>query len=167
MAAVLAWAPASRADQFEYVDLDHARAALARIRAGDVVQHFCAPCGDARSERMTVRALGIDRIWDRRAPAQPYRSDGRTYWTVVLNDHGIDLAYVYVRDGGRWRNLADLVGLQPHGVPVMLPAASIGSRWRCGMRGDPDPGNPYFPELDSKRDPCPLDPGARSARDRR
>lgn len=149
-------APA-RADQFLYLDLEQARAALARIRAGDVVHHFCAPCGDARSERMTVRLLGIDRIWEDDGSAQPYLSDGRTFWMVRLNDVGIDLAYVYVRQDRQWRNLADLLGLQPQAVPAVLPPARAGTRWRCGARTDPEPGNPYWTILDARRDPCPVD----------
>ncbi|MFZ5655748.1 MAG: hypothetical protein ACOY37_01575 [Pseudomonadota bacterium] len=157
LAAALAVAPAARADQFVYLDLQQARAALARLRAGDVVHHYCAPCGDAKSERMTVRSLGIDRVWDRDGSAQPYNSEGLTFWVVELNEVSVDLAYVYVREGGQWRNLADLLGLQPWRVPAVLPRERTGARWRCGTPRDPDPGNPYFPQLDARRDPCPLD----------
>ena len=148
-------APA-RADQFMYLDLEQARAALDRIRAGDVVHHFCAPCGEARSERMTVRSLGIERVWDRRGSAEPYRSDGRTFWMVKLNDVGVDLAYMYVREHGRWRNLAQHVGLQPRDVPSVLPAARIGTHWLCGTLPESNPGNPYRTGLDDGPDPCPV-----------
>lgn len=147
-------APA-RADQFMYLDLEQARAALARIRAGDVVHHFCAPCGEARSERMTVRSLGIEPVWDRRGSAEPYRSDGRTFWKLRLNDVGVDLAYLYVREDGRWRNLAQRVGLQPGGVPAVLPAARIGTHWLCGTIPETNPANPYLTVLDDGPDPCP------------
>ncbi len=158
----LAIAAPARADQFMYLDLAQARAALAQLRAGDVVHHFCAPCGDARSERMTVRALGIDRIWERDGSAQPYRSDGRTFWVVELNDEAIDLAYVYVREGGQWRNLAGLAGLEPRRVPAILPAAQAGTRWRCGTKID----NPWGTIFEQRRDPCPVDAQAYEARAR-
>lgn len=149
--------PAACADQYMYLDLPQATAALARVRAGDIVHHFCAPCGDAKSERMTVRALGIDRIWDREQPTQPYRDGRRTFWALHLNDTSVDLAYVYVRDGRRWRNLAHWLGLEPSGVPALLPADRVGTRWRCGTADDPDNGNPYWTLLDVPRDPCPID----------
>lgn len=150
-------APTAFADRYVYLDLPQAQAALSKVRAGDVVHHFCAPCGDAKSERMTVRALGIDRIWDREQPTQPYRDGELTFWALRLNDERVDLAYLYVRDGQRWRNLADWLGLQPSGVPALLPAARIGARWRCGTAADPEPGNPYWTMLDVPRDPCPID----------
>ncbi|AXK73165.1 hypothetical protein DWG18_13320 [Lysobacter sp. TY2-98] len=147
--ALPAWA-----DQFEYLSLPQAQVALRHIRAGDVVHHFCAPCGDERSERMTVRQLGIDRVWDARGSSKVYRDgDRHGYWELLLNDVGVDLAYVYVRDGARWRNLADMLGLHPTNVPAVLPKASIGTRWRCG---DVDE-NPYLTVLNEARDPCPID----------
>lgn len=161
-ALLCAFAVPARADQFMYVDLAQARAALSKLQAGDVVHHFCAPCGDAKSERMTIRTLGIDRIWDREGSARPYRSDGRTFWTVELNDQAIDLAYVYVREGRGWRNLADLVGLAPWRVPALLPPARTGTRWRCGTRAD----NPYWTIFDQRRDPCPIDVEAYEAKAR-
>lgn len=145
------------ADQLMFLDLMQARAALAQLRSGEVVHHFCAPCGDPRSVRMTVRTLGIDRIWDDSGTARPYRSDGRTFWAVELNDEAIDLAYVYVRRGSQWRNLARLAGLAPHDVPDVLQPAQVGTRWRCGTAADPDDDNPYWTILEQRRDPCPLD----------
>lgn len=152
--------PPVRADQFEFVSLPQAQAALRHLHRGDVVHHFCAPCDDTKSERMTIRNLGIDRIWDTRGSSRVYRdTEGGTWWQVQLNDAGIDLAYVYVRDGRRWRNLADVLGLHPWHVPSVLPAASVGTRWRCGTRYD----NPYETILNARRDPCPLDVEAHEA----
>ncbi|WP_133479127.1 hypothetical protein [Cognatilysobacter segetis] len=159
-AALLIAAPLAQADQFEYLDLPQAQAALRRLHVGDVVHLYCAPCGDARSQRMTIRTLGIDRVWDRRGGARVYRdSDGAGFWIVETNDIAIDLAYVYVRDGGRWRNLATLLGLEPVEVPAELPTAATGSRWRCGARYD----NPYWTVFGRRRDPCPVDVDAYEA----
>jgi hypothetical protein len=155
-----ALAPAAHADQFQFVTLPQAQAALRHLHRGDVVHHFCAPCGDARSERMTVRSLGIGRIWEAPGSSKVYRdSGGAGWWKVELNDEDIDLAYVYGRDRGRWRNLADVLGLHPWNVPAVLPAAATGTRWRCGARYD----NPYWTIFNRRRDPCPVDVEAHEA----
>lgn len=157
---VLLATPRARADQFQYLDLTQAEAALRRVHVGDVVHHFCAPCGDTRSERMTVRALGIDRVWDGRGSSKVYRDgDRRGYWQLELNDVTVDLAYVYVRDGRGWRNLADLLGLRPQLVPARLPATAIGTRWRCGDRSD----GSRTAAFDGPRDPCAADAPSRRA----
>jgi len=146
----LAVAPAARADQFAYLDLPQAQAALARLHEGDVVHLYCAPCGESRSRRMTVHSPGIDRVWDRRGSARVYRDDSPAgYWIVEANDTMLDLAYVYVRDGRRWRNLAAVLGLRPQDVPADLPRAATGTRWQCEGTED----NPYLAQ-DGRRDPC-------------
>jgi hypothetical protein len=146
----LGLAPSAHADQFAYLDLPQAQAALARLHAGDVVHLYCAPCGEALSRRMTVRSPGIDRVWDRRGSARVYRDDaGAGYWIVEANDAMLDLAYVYVRDGRRWHNLAALLGLHPQGVPAELPRSATGTRWQCEGTDD----NPYLAEA-GRRDPC-------------
>ena len=148
-AAVALAVPAARADQFRYLDLPQAQAALRHLRSGDVVHLYCAPCGETVSRRMTVRQPGIARIWAGDNGAAVYRDRGRTFWSVEANDSMLDLAYVYVRDGRRWRNLAMLLGLHPHGVPAELPPAATGTRWRCEGTDD----NPYLAR-EGRRDPC-------------
>lgn len=150
-------APIAHADQFEYLTLAQAQGALAKLHRGDVVHTFCAPCGDVASERMTVRTLGIDRVWDRDHRATAYRDpEGVSYWAIELNDVNVDLAYLYVRDGRRWRNLAQWLGLAPVKVPIELPKSVIGTRWRCGDAHE----NPYLAVLTQRRDPCPIDTAA-------
>lgn len=152
--AVLA-VPAVRADQFEYVHLPDAQAALRRLQIGSVVHVYCAACGETASRRMTVRSTAIARIWDGPRGATVYRSpEGRAYWTVEVNGRAIDLAYVYVRDGRRWRNLAAAVGLQPVEVPIVLPEAVTGRRWLCGDGRD-DTEREVF---NARRDPCRAGP---------
>lgn len=102
---------AAQADQYLDLDMAQARAALARLRAGGVVRRFCAPCGDARSERMTIRTLRIDRMWDRDQPSTHYRFAKATCGLVEITIRA-DLAYVHVREGRRRRNLAPSLGLQ-------------------------------------------------------
>lgn len=149
LVALLATPPAV-ADQFEYLDLRQAEAAMRLLHAGDVVHLYCAPCGETVSRRKTVHGVGIDRVWAGRGSSAVYRDgDRRGYWVLELDDGPVDLAYVYVRRGRHWRNLAVEVGLSPTGVPATLPAAATGVRWQCSGRDD----NPYLSEA-GRRDPC-------------
>ena len=123
VAALLAMSPlVASADQFAYLDLSQAVAALdMRDHAPRQLQAFCAPCGDARATAIEVRDLGIARVWDDRGSAHPYADgDGRTFWEIEINGEGIDLAYVYVRTPAGWRNLALELGLDATGVPKAL-----------------------------------------------
>jgi hypothetical protein len=126
LVALLAMAPSARADQFQYLDMRQAVAAMKRLHAGDVVQAYCAPCGDRRAQRITVAGTGIDRVWDGRNSSRVYRDDAsRAFWQFELNGRPVDLAYVYIRDGRRWRNLAMALGLAPVQVPATLPSDAI------------------------------------------
>ena len=123
-AALLALAPTiASADQFAYLDLKQAVAALDALdHAPREVQAFCAPCGDANSQAIPVRDLGIARVWDDGHSARPYADgDGRTFWEVEINGAGTDLAYVYVQTPAGWENLALKLGLDATDVPRTLP----------------------------------------------
>lgn len=118
--------PAARADQFAYLDIRQAVAALEALDGQPVLQSFCAPCGDATATPVAVRDTGIERVWHWDGGARVYTdADGRSFWEVVVNGDGIDLAYVYVRGAGGWENLAMRIGLQPAEVPRLLPAGSL------------------------------------------
>ena len=122
--ALLALSPViASADQFAYLDLKQAMAALAALdQAPREVQAYCAPCGDARATAIAVHDLGLARVWDDRGSARPYADgDGRTFWEIELDGEGIDLAYLYVRTPAGWENLALTLGLDASGVPRMLP----------------------------------------------
>ena len=121
----LACAAPVQADQYAYMTLPQATEALAVLAANKEVHEFCAPCGDTRSKRVVVRLLEIGRVWDGKG-ATVYRSDGRSYWEVFVNDQSIDLAYVYVSEHGRWQNLALSLGLDASKVPRHLDESQIG-----------------------------------------
>ena len=126
--ALIALLPAvANADQFAYLDLRQAVAALDALdHAPREVQAFCAPCGDEHATAIAVRDFGIARVWDDGHSARPYADgDGRTFWEVDINGTGIDLAYVYVRTTAGWENLALKLGLDASGVPRMLPAERL------------------------------------------
>lgn len=122
--ALLALLPASaRADQFAYLDVRQAVAALEAIdHAPRTLQAYCAPCGDAQASAIEVRDMGIARVWDDGHSARPYADgDGRTFWEIQVNGSGIDLAYLYVQTPAGWENLALKLGLAASDVPRVLP----------------------------------------------
>jgi hypothetical protein len=122
-AALLALLPfAASADQFAYLDLKQAMAALDALdHAPRTLQAFCAPCGDAQATVIAVHDLGIARVWDDRGSPRPYvDGDGRTFWEIELDGEGIDLAYVYLQTPAGWENLALMLGLEATGVPRTL-----------------------------------------------
>ena len=124
LAALLALVPAiASADQFAYLDLKQAVAALDALdHAPREMQAFCAPCGDASAQAITVRDLGIARVWDDGHSARPYADGaGRTFWEVQVNGTGIDLAYVYIKTSAGWENLALELDLDASDVPRTLP----------------------------------------------
>jgi len=127
-AATLCAAPATvLADQFAYVTVQQAAAALVELDGQSLVQSYCAPCGDAGATPVDVREIGIERVWHWDGGANVYfDAEGRSFWEVVVNGKGIDLAYVYVRDdAGAWENLAMRLGLAPVNVPRQLDAATV------------------------------------------
>ena len=111
----------AHADQYQYLTLEQATRAMQAIGTGTVIQSFCAPCDDTKSQPLTVASISIGRIWDGDS-AEPYISDGRTFWELMVNDQSVDLAYVYLRRDGRWENLALALGLDAVKVPRYLPA---------------------------------------------
>lgn len=122
---LLATGPAA-ADQYSYLSAQQAAQALQAIMGEDLVHAFCAPCGDARSRPLEVRQVEIGRVWEG-SGAQPYRAgDGQTFWQVYINDAPVDLAYLYVREGETWENLALRLGLPASDVPRTLDAARTG-----------------------------------------
>lgn len=119
--------PTARADQFAYLDIRQAVAALQALDGQQRIQAYCAPCGDAAAKPVDVRDIGIERVWHWDGGARVYTDgDGRSFWEVAVNGGGIDLAYVYVRgDDGRWENLAMRTGLEPVDVPRHLEDAQL------------------------------------------
>ena len=114
------------ADQQAYVSAPEATRALQVLVANRSVHAFCAPCGDTLSQPVPVRDVSIGRVWEG-SSARPYQDgQGQTFWEVYLNGEAIDLAYVYVRDGDRWENLALRLGLPASDVPRTLPVAQTG-----------------------------------------
>ena len=124
IAAVCFIALPAQADQYQYLTLEQATRAMQAIGGDTVVQSFCAPCDETKSQPLTVDSISIGRIWEGDS-AVPYASDGRTFWELVVNDQSVDLAYLYLRRDGRWENLALLLGLDAVKVPRYLSAQQL------------------------------------------
>ena len=110
------------ADQFIYNNLNDAVKGLTKVVKVKEVTHFCAPCTNDKPHLETVRDVGVDRVWDSQRPNQVYNARGNGYWALLINDKPVDMAYIYIRENGKWRNLAQSVGLKPQSVPETLPA---------------------------------------------
>lgn len=118
--------PAALADQYAYVTVQQATAAMKVIGEGHVVQSFCAPCGDKQARAIKARTLEVGRIWEGKS-AKPYQSGGESYWELSINGEAMDLAYLYVRTNDKWENLAMALGLEVSDVPRFLDVAQIGA----------------------------------------
>jgi hypothetical protein len=97
-------------DQAAVVTESQAERALAILRKSNEIRHFCAPCGDAEGRTVAVETLH----------KSTWKGDDK--WQVFVNGESIDLAYVYVKDGEVWKNLAILVGIEVTDVPRELQA---------------------------------------------
>lgn len=125
IAVLLVLAAPAHADQYAYVTVGQATRAMDAIATSPVVQSFCAPCDEARSRPIQVRSIEIGRIWEG-GSAVPYESGGRSFWEVIVNGEGVDLAYLYIRRGDRWENLALALDLDVVKVPRYLAPAQLG-----------------------------------------
>jgi len=95
------------ADQAAWIDKKSADKAGKMIRPGMVLRKFCAPCGNS--------------MWSEvKADKVETKPRDKSHYEVEVNGEGIDLAYMYIPEKGKWKNLAMLVGLKVSGVPRIL-----------------------------------------------
>jgi uncharacterized protein YecT (DUF1311 family) len=97
------------ADQAAWISRDDAERAARRIESEPAIRKFCAPCGDEQWTAVSVRRVEV-------------RNPSGNYHEVAVNGEGLDLAYTYLPEGGRWRNAALAMGLEVSGVPEFLAA---------------------------------------------
>lgn len=113
--------PVASADQFAYNKLPDVVKGLGIVTQVDEVKHFCAPCGNDVPRTESRKDAAIDLVWDSQKRSTPYKDGSNQYWELFINGQAVDMAYVYVPQNGKWRNLAIAVGLEPHGVPEFIP----------------------------------------------
>jgi uncharacterized protein YecT (DUF1311 family) len=127
------WPPPAPADQAAWIPREAAERAARRIEAEPVIRKFCAPCGDAQWTAVSVRRVEV-------------RNPSGDYHEVAVNGEGLDLAYAYLPEAGRWRNLALAMGMEVSGVPEFLAAEGDDS----GPAANPEAKNhPLDLELDA------------------
>lgn len=98
----------SFADQAAWIEKSDAYKAGGMINPGTLLRSFCAPCGDTIPTDLPVKQVEVK------------NADAR-YYQIFINGKGIDLAYTYIEQEGKWVNLAMLLGLEVSGVPEFLP----------------------------------------------
>lgn len=101
-------------DQFAYVRPEMAKRAEAILKNESEVLFFCEPCGEPQGQ--------IERVLKVETADVNYEG----YHEVRINNKGIDLAYVFVKRGTRWKNLAVILGVRPFAVSAELPANAPG-----------------------------------------
>lgn len=111
------------ADQAAWISKTSATRAENLISPGTKVRRYCAPCGDTRWIEVEV-----DRIETRKVSDSNYQ--------LFLNGDGVDLAYVYLPRGQKWRNLGLILNLPVTNVPEFLP--ETGAPPSTGMLDDID-----------------------------
>jgi uncharacterized protein YecT (DUF1311 family) len=129
----LAAAPAL-ADQAAWVEKAAAERAAERIRAQSVIRSYCAPCGDRQWTEKPVRRVEV-------------RNPSGAYYQVAADGEELDLAYVYLPEGDRWRNVAIMLGLDVSDVPEFLSGGEPIAEY------SPDTEGPLHP-LDRELDAC-------------
>ena len=97
------------ADQVAYMDKGTAEKAVALMQGKNELRLFCQPCGDM--------------MWSAKIPThiQAINTGYDNLWEIAVNTTDVDLAYIYINEGGKWQNLALLMGLKVHDVSKILP----------------------------------------------
>lgn len=107
---VLVFAITAFADQAAYIHKNDAMHAVNLLKESEQVKHFCNPCDDH-----TVRTDNIGTL-------ESAFTNYENFWEVKINGAGVDLAYLYYIDAtGKWRNVAERIGLKVFDVPKYLP----------------------------------------------
>ncbi|MBP7584680.1 MAG: CAP domain-containing protein [Spirochaetes bacterium] len=99
------------ADQHQVLNSGTAQRAYEILRKAQAIYSYCEPCGDSAPEKIGVNETGFEG-----------RGDS---FSVKVNGREIDLAYVYVKNGERWENLALLLGLATTGVSRVLDGSKL------------------------------------------
>ena len=96
------------ADQFAYIKPDVAKRAEAILRNESQGYFFCEPCDEVRGQ--------IEKVTKVETADVNYEGNHE----VRINGKGIDLAYVFVKRGDKWKNVAAMMGLKPVMVSAEL-----------------------------------------------
>ena len=101
------------ADQAAWITKEQAEKGAELIKKSGEIRRFCAPCGD--------NFYRVEKVSSSVASKADAKDAGNTFYEVKVNDAAVDLAYVYLLSGGKWKNAATLFGIKVQGVPEILP----------------------------------------------
>ena len=105
------------ADQHQWTQKDPANQAAQILKIAGHYKSFCAPCGDKSAVEMPVGNVSIVSFFTKHPLSTLMKPRYWQYRGVMVNGVPVDLAYVYVKQGGSWVNLAMLVNLKTTFVP--------------------------------------------------
>jgi hypothetical protein len=97
------------ANQFAYITAGMAVKTTALLRFEKEILVFCQPCDDLHGRVIRVQKVEVVNV----------NFEGMN--EVRVNGESIDLAYVFIRRNGAWKNLAVVMGLDPRAVSTELP----------------------------------------------
>ena len=98
------------ADQMMWMSEEKAQDAVGLLRGASFIRSFCAPCGDEHSEMVIIESI------------ESVSTGRKQFWEVLINGEAVDLAYTYVRQDGKWVNLAYKLNFVPYENPIYLDA---------------------------------------------
>ncbi len=101
-------------DQAQWLTRTQAVAAYRALQGQTEVMRLCQPCGERVPVREAITRPVIAYV--------PEEATGEGHYEIVLLPSGdaVDLAYVYVRVGARWTNLARHIGMDVVRVTTIL-----------------------------------------------
>lgn len=102
------------ADQAAWIPEPDANKAASMINPGTEIRKFCQPCGQTSWTPVNVKKIEV-------------RNTSGDYFQVYINDKGLDLAYTYMNQDGKWRNIAIILGLDVSGVSEYIDGKNADS----------------------------------------
>lgn len=117
-------APRAFADQCEWVEPAQATRAVAVLKHGAEYLEYCEPCGDTQPTKVGKVDSATKRVVDPKGGSVEVAIDGTP----------VDLAYIFVKAGKTYDNLARLAGCPTSGVSKSItypvtPSKSILAPW--------------------------------------
>ena len=105
-------------DQAQWLTRAQAVAAYRVLQGQSEVMRLCQPCGERTPVREAVTRPVIAYVPDE--PIGGPTGDGHYEIVLLPGGDAVDLAYVYVRVGTRWTNLARHIGMDVVRVTTIL-----------------------------------------------
>jgi len=100
-----------RADQAQHLNTQEKTQAMFLIKYASQLRGYCEPCDNHEINYIDVKKVKAKKI--------PYG------WTILVNDHVVDLAYLYYKQDRQWINVAKVLEMNVSGVPMYLSDRSV------------------------------------------